>query len=50
MNDHLGNVKAEIINTQALYEAKRRQVEAEDHVCQLAERERSRLRQLLTLL
>ena len=50
MNDHLGNVKAEIINTQALYEAKRRQVESEDHMCQLAERERGRLRQHLATL
>lgn len=50
MQDHLGNVKAEILNTQALYEAKRREVQSEDHMCQLAERERGRLKQHLALL
>lgn len=47
MTDHLTNVKAEIINTQQLQDAKRREIETEDHLAQLAERERGRLKQRL---
>ena len=45
MLDHLGNVKAEIVNTQSLFDAKRREIESEDHMAQLAERERGRILQ-----
>ena len=45
MAEHLSNVKAEIINTQQLHSSKRVEVESEDHLAQLAERERGRLLQ-----
>jgi chromosome segregation ATPase len=45
MTDHLTNVKSEIINTQQLQDAKRKEIETEDHLAQLAERERGRVKQ-----
>lgn len=45
MADHLSNVKAEISSTQQLQDAKRREIESQDHMAQLAERERGRLKQ-----
>lgn len=45
MADHLSNVKAEIASTQQLQDAKRREIESQDHMAQLAERERGRLKQ-----
>eukprot|EP01060_Flectonema_neradi_P014136 TRINITY_DN20849_c0_g1_i2.p1 TRINITY_DN20849_c0_g1~~TRINITY_DN20849_c0_g1_i2.p1 ORF type:complete len:896 (+),score=271.87 TRINITY_DN20849_c0_g1_i2:63-2690(+) len=45
MNEHLKNVKQEISNTQVLYDAKRREIETEDHMAQLADRETGRIRQ-----
>lgn len=44
MVEHLSNVKAEILNTQQLHEGKRREIETEDHLAQLAERENGRLK------
>ena len=45
MNEHLKNVKQEIANTQVLYDAKRREIETEDHMAQLADRETGRIKQ-----
>lgn len=45
MKEHLGNVRAEIVNTQSLSENKRREVESEDNMCRVMERECARLRQ-----
>eukprot|EP00758_Cryptobia_borreli_P005309 Tbor_TRINITY_DN4831_c0_g1::TRINITY_DN4831_c0_g1_i1::g.1234::m.1234 len=45
MQEHLANVKAEILNMQSLFESKRREIESEDHLCQLVERGRGRLKQ-----
>jgi chromosome segregation ATPase len=47
MAEHLTNVKAEIASTQQLQDAKRREIESQDHMTQLAERERGRLKQRL---
>eukprot|EP00759_Apiculatamorpha_spiralis_P058034 PhF_6_TR894/c0_g1_i1/m.1407 len=48
MMEHLVNVKNEITNTQSLYEGKRRELETEDHLTQIADREVGRIRQELT--
>ncbi|KAK7197812.1 hypothetical protein NESM_000734300 [Novymonas esmeraldas] len=50
MKEHLGNVRAEIVNTQSLSETKRREVESEDSMCRVMERECARLRQRQTQL
>lgn len=44
MEDHLKNVKQEHVHTQALVDAKTREIEAEDHLRQLAEREGGRVK------
>lgn len=44
MSEHLTNVRAEIKNTQELCEAKKREIETEDHMAQLAERTIGRVR------
>ncbi|KAJ3311127.1 Coiled-coil domain-containing protein 39 [Blyttiomyces sp. JEL0837] len=43
MHSHLKNVQQELNHTQALYDAKLREIETEDHFKQLAERESGRL-------
>ncbi|KAI8622501.1 hypothetical protein BC830DRAFT_435720 [Chytriomyces sp. MP71] len=43
MNGHLKNVQQELMHTQALHDAKTRQIETEDHFKQLADRECGRL-------
>lgn len=43
MSTHMKNVQQELAHTQALYDAKGRQIESEDHFKQLAERESGRL-------
>ncbi|KAJ3398649.1 hypothetical protein CcCBS67573_g04288 [Chytriomyces confervae] len=43
MGGHLKNVKQELMHTQALHDAKTRQIETEDHFKQLADRECGRL-------
>jgi chromosome segregation ATPase len=48
MVEHLVNVKNEITNTQALYEGKRRELETEDHLTQIADREVGRISQELS--
>ncbi|KAJ9435477.1 Coiled-coil domain-containing protein 39 [Diplonema papillatum] len=48
MLDHLKNVKQEISNTQILFDAKRREIETEDHMAQIADREVGRVRQEMT--
>lgn len=45
MKEHLSNVRAEIVNTQSLSETKKREVESEDSMCRVMERECARLRQ-----
>eukprot|EP01061_Rhynchopus_euleeides_P021349 TRINITY_DN34886_c0_g1_i1.p1 TRINITY_DN34886_c0_g1~~TRINITY_DN34886_c0_g1_i1.p1 ORF type:complete len:905 (+),score=476.69 TRINITY_DN34886_c0_g1_i1:94-2715(+) len=45
MTDHMKNVKQEVSNTQILYDAKRREIETEDHMTQIAARETGRVRQ-----
>ena len=50
MTEHLTNVKAEIINTQQLQDAKRQEIETEDHMAQMAERERGRVKQRISAL
>lgn len=47
MVEHLSNVKAEIASTQEVQDAKRREIESQDHMAQIAERERGRLKQRL---
>jgi len=44
MTEHLTNVRLEIKNTQELCEAKKREIETEDHMAQLAERTIGRVR------
>ena len=43
LRDHLKNVQAELINTQNLVDSKNREIETEDHLKQLAERQTGRL-------
>ena len=45
MTDHMKNVKQEVSNTQILYDAKRREIETEDHMAQIADREMGRVKQ-----
>ena len=45
MTEHLKNVKQELAHTQRLLEAKTKEVQTEDHLKQLAEREAGRIRQ-----
>jgi hypothetical protein len=48
MRAHMKNVQQEYVHTQALYEAKSRQIETEDHFKLLAEREAGRLENEIT--
>ena len=43
MVEHLKNVQQELVNTQQLTDAKSKEVETEDHLKQLAQREAGRL-------
>jgi hypothetical protein len=45
MREHLKNVKMELAHTQRLLEAKTKEVQTEDHLKQMAEREAGRIRQ-----
>lgn len=45
MKEHLGNVRAEIVNTQGLTESKRKEVDSLDNMRRLIERECGRLKQ-----
>nr|CCA18224.1 flagella associated protein putative [Albugo laibachii Nc14] len=45
MTEHLKNVKQELVHTQELHNAKKKEVESEEHLKQLAEREIGRLTQ-----
>ena len=47
MQEHLKNVKAEIEHTQGLVDAKGKEIETEDHLKQLSDREIGRIRQEL---
>eukprot|EP00698_Gefionella_okellyi_P005721 TRINITY_DN15185_c0_g1_i1.p1 TRINITY_DN15185_c0_g1~~TRINITY_DN15185_c0_g1_i1.p1 ORF type:complete len:936 (-),score=307.22 TRINITY_DN15185_c0_g1_i1:68-2806(-) len=44
MMDHLRNVQTELLHTQQLLDAKRRELESEDHLKKLAQRESGRVR------
>jgi hypothetical protein len=46
MGEHLKNVQQELLHTQALVDAKTREIETEDHLKQLAERETGRYKQV----
>jgi hypothetical protein len=46
MSEHLKNVQQELLHTQALVDAKTREIETEDHLKQLAERETGRYKQV----
>ncbi|EPY28578.1 coiled-coil domain containing 39 [Strigomonas culicis] len=48
MKEHLGNVRAEIVNTQSLVESKRRELMSEENMRKLMERECGRLQQKKT--
>ncbi|CAM42454.1 conserved hypothetical protein [Leishmania braziliensis MHOM/BR/75/M2904] len=50
MKEHLSNVRAEIVNTQSLSETKKREVESEESMCRVMERECARLQQRQTQL
>ncbi|KAG5471254.1 hypothetical protein LSCM1_01327 [Leishmania martiniquensis] len=50
MKEHLSNVRAEIVNTQSLSETKKRQLESEEGMCRVMERECARLQQRQTQL
>lgn len=41
---HMKNIRSESLHTQGLYDAKNRQIETEEHLKQLAEREAGRLK------
>lgn len=45
MQEHLSNVRAEIVNTQSLAESKEREVQSEDNMCKIITKECSRLQQ-----
>ena len=47
MDEHLRNVQQELSHTQRLVDAKNKEIETEDHLKQLAEREAGRIRQEL---
>ena len=47
MDEHLGNVKQELTHTQALVDAKNKEIETEDHLRMLSQREGGRLVQEL---
>lgn len=44
LKDHLKNVRAELINTQQLIDDKNKEIETEDHLKQLNERQIGRLK------
>ncbi|CBZ29079.1 conserved hypothetical protein [Leishmania mexicana MHOM/GT/2001/U1103] len=50
MKEHLGNVRAEIVNTQSFAETKKRELESEESMCRVMERECARLQQRQTQL
>lgn len=43
LEEHLKNVKSELLNTQALIDEKNRQIETEDHLKQITERQNGRI-------
>ena len=43
LEEHLKNVKSELLNTQALIDEKNKQIETEDHLKQVTERQNGRI-------
>ncbi|KAG5471567.1 hypothetical protein LSCM4_03115 [Leishmania orientalis] len=50
MKEHLSNVRAEIVNTQSLSETKKRELQSEESMCRVMERECARLHERQTKL